>query len=132
MVVGNNGRELPWDDYYTGQSTPLYGRDNNWGAFHLAGLVQIDAEIDAHNVELRKACGLVSLSENNLRMFRSVGNRSGDMRQSLWTEYERHHGPLLESLGSGQRRRLQQLVTNVPWYIHDVYCIPCTGKGTIK
>lgn len=124
MVVDNDGRGFAWDDpdfgYYAGEWTRC-GIHDDWGAFHLAGLVQINAK----NGSLRKACGLVSVSPNNLRMFRRVGKRMDDMRQSLWAEY-------LESLGEDAPYGLRQRVTKAPWYAPDVYCIPCAGKGDIK
>lgn len=133
FVVDNDGRGFGWGDLkLDGRKTP-YGRDDNWGAFHLAGLLQIDPKIDdADEFKLCRACGLVSVSDNYLRMFRRAGNRPGDMRQSKWTEFEKKDTAYVESLGSGPRTQLQKLVTNVPWYTHDVYCIPCTGKGPLK
>lgn len=133
FVVVNDGRGYEWGDLDLDGRKTRYGRDHNWGAFHLAGLVQIDPKIDdAGNFRMLRACGLVNDCDNYLRMFRRTGNRSRDMRQSRWTKFEKNQTAYVESLGSGDRTRLRRLVTNAPWYMHDIYCIPCTGKGPIK
>lgn len=77
----------------------LAGPENDWGAFTLVGLLQIDDEGNVPTI-----CGEVTLGQNDLNLLWSAGNKICRDRNSKWV---RNTGPPMQ------------------W----VSCIPGTGKG---
>lgn len=78
IIPDNSGAPYPWDgDYgfYNDHVPTLAGPRNDWGAFHLVGLLQIDRGCNVH-----KACGSVTLIENDLRFFVHAGSTVDEHR----------------------------------------------------
>ncbi|CBN80470.1 EsV-1-179 [Ectocarpus siliculosus] len=71
ILPDNNGESYTWEGEYGWfnlMRPMLAGPSNDWGAFDLAGLLQIN-----QSGELIKACGCVSLKANDLRYFIRAG-----------------------------------------------------------
>lgn len=70
IVLDNDGEPYTWKGEFGfhGLFPMLAGPRNDWGAFDLVGLLQLDKRR-----KLKKACGCVTLSDNDLRYFVAAG-----------------------------------------------------------
>ncbi|CAM9990807.1 unnamed protein product, partial [Ectocarpus sp. 8 AP-2014] len=78
ITPDNDGEPYTWEGEYGWYNLirpMLAGPSNDWGAFDLAGLLQID-----QSGEFIKACGCASLEENDLRFFVRAGITVGKHR----------------------------------------------------
>lgn len=99
IVLDNDGEPYTWKGEFgfRGLFPMLAGPRNDWGAFDLVGLLQLDEDCN-----LKKACGCVTLNDNDLRFFVAAGRT-------------------VEGHRDADMYRLTP----------DVFCIPGTG-GTIR
>ena len=72
MLLDNDGAPYAWDgDFGFYNLFPmLAGPRNDWGAFDLVGLLQIDKGRNIH-----KVCGSVTTRDNDLRFFVAMGKK---------------------------------------------------------
>ncbi|CAM9236865.1 unnamed protein product [Ectocarpus sp. 8 AP-2014] len=79
MTPDNDGEPYTWEGEYGWHNLirpMLAGPRNDWGAFDLAGLLQLD-----QRGKFIKACGCVSLMENDLNFFIRAGITVGAHRE---------------------------------------------------
>lgn len=77
MILDNGGAPYAWDGdfgFYT-LFPMLAGPRSDWGAFDLVGLLQLDSGRNIY-----KACGSVTLRENDLGFFIAAGNKVREHR----------------------------------------------------
>ena len=85
----------------------LAGPSNDWGAFALAGLLQIN-----QSGEFIKACGCVSLKENDLSFFIRAGIAVGALRKDRGIDNLCMTPPVFCIPGTGGKFDLTLVTTN--------------------
>lgn len=77
MILDNNGVPYSWEgDFgFDGAFRMLAGPRNDWGAFELVGVLQMDSFRNIY-----KACGSISLRKNDLGFFIAAGNKVREHR----------------------------------------------------
>ena len=78
IVLDNDGQPYTWDGEYGIHTLfpMLAGPRNDWGAFDLVGILQLD---DGRNIY--KACGCISLNEYDLGFFMHAGKKVDEHRE---------------------------------------------------
>lgn len=79
MILDNDGQPYTWHGEYGFNNLfpTMAGPRNDWGAFDLMGLLQLDS-----SGNICKACGCVSMRENDLGFFMHAGRTVGEHRQT--------------------------------------------------
>lgn len=109
-ISASYARYFPWYGEKGVVYTPnpmIAGSSNDWGAYELAGVLQID-----HNGTIQKICGYATNSEVDVEVFVDAGRA---ILERLHAE-EDPENPEINNFN----------------YLPDVYCIPGTGEGFIK
>ncbi|CAM9525995.1 unnamed protein product, partial [Ectocarpus sp. 13 AM-2016] len=128
----NDGEPYTWEGdfgWYNLIRPMLAGPSNDWGAFDLAGLLQIN-----QRGELIKACGCVSLKDNDLRFFIHAGITVGAHQKNRGIDNLCMTPAVFCIPGTGGEFNLTLVTTNktIGETLVEVYFLCGRGTGEVR